>query len=68
MTEKGMSEQEIIKVLGKLLEEANAKSFEAKGSCKYPVGIGGTWCQNNVTKAQCDKFTDSTWTENGKCP
>jgi hypothetical protein len=60
--------EEIIQTFGKLLEEANADSAEPKGSCKYPVGIGGTYCQSNITKAQCDKFTDSTWTENGRCP
>ena len=47
--------------LGILLEDA-------KGSCKYPVGIGGTICKPNLTKAQCDKFEDSSWEENGKCP
>ena len=68
MTEKKPTEAEIIKIYAELLEEANAATTEAKGSCKYPVGIGGQYCQANVTKAQCDKFTDSTWKEGGKCP
>jgi len=65
---KHVTAAQVIDIYSKLLEAANAQIAEATGSCSYPVGIGGVYCQNNLTKAQCDEFVDSTWTENAKCP
>jgi hypothetical protein len=68
MENKITSEADVIKTLTTLLEKANAAAAAETGSCKYPVGVGGTFCSPGLTKEQCDKFVDSTWTKAGKCP
>jgi hypothetical protein len=68
MKNKITSEADVIKTLATLLGKANAAAAAETGSCKYPVGIGGTFCSPGLTKAQCDEFEDSTWTKDGRCP
>jgi hypothetical protein len=62
------SEADVIRKLGKLLEQAGKESGSTltTGACVYNAG-GKTYCAV-LTKSQCDVFSGSIWTANGKCP
>jgi hypothetical protein len=60
-----MPEEEVIKTLGRLLEEVNQTALSDQGACVYNAG-SKTYCAQ-LPKSQCDVLKGS-WTAGGKCP